>query len=53
MTGCNVNGISQIWMGSVNLITQLQTVFFDFILEGAAADAKEFSCFCSVLIGFI
>ena len=47
------NRVAQAGGSSVNLIAQLQTIFFDFVLEGAAADAEKLSCFCSILIGFI
>jgi hypothetical protein len=47
------NGVAQVGGSGVNLIAQLQAVFFYLVLEGAAADAKELGCFCSILIGFI
>ena len=34
-----VNELAQKRLSGVNLIARLQTVFFDFVLEGAAADA--------------
>ena len=37
----------------VKWVAQLQTVFFDFVLEGAAADAEKLGCLCSILVGFI
>lgn len=31
----------------------LQTVLFDLVLEGAAADAEELGCLRSILVGFV
>ena len=36
----------------MNLIARLQSVFFDLVLEGAAADAKEFGCLGTILVRF-
>jgi hypothetical protein len=47
------NEVAQIKGWGVNRFARLQAVFFDFVLEGAAADTKELGCFCSILIGFI
>jgi hypothetical protein len=51
-TQSDENEVAQVGGLGVNLIAQLQTVFFDFVLEGAAADAKELSCLRSILVGF-
>jgi hypothetical protein len=51
--GAGVNWIAQIKGQGGNGVAQLETVFFNLILEGAAADAQEFGCLRPILIGFI
>ena len=38
--GSGVNQVAQMRGEGGNLFTQLETILFDFVLEGAAADAK-------------
>ncbi len=45
-----VNGVSQEGGWAENLFAQLEPVFFDFVLEGAAADTQELSGFRAILI---
>ena len=50
---CGENEVAQVGGSGVNLVAQLQAVFFYLVLESAAADAEELGCFCSILMGFI
>ena len=47
------NGLAQIRLSDGNPVAQLQAVFFDFVLEGTAADTEEFGCLGSILVGSI
>lgn len=52
-TGWGVNRVAQAKEMSANYVAQLEAVLFDLVLEGPAADAEEFRCLGSILIGFV